>query len=225
MLNIRIITYTFVFSVLFTNISISQQLNKKYDIEKFQQKSSIIKTNPLPIIHGPIIYTAEYRLVYEKAIAPEQAILIGGSYLGKSIYLTMLEENDTAYQNATGHLKMTVNGFRFQFAYKLYFAKNAPKGFYIAPYFSYSQARFSTKYLKQYDDYIKATFMNYDIIVGYQALITDKIALDIFSGLGYRENTWVEHFSQTTTPMDEPPPPIYNGWLKIILGCNIGYAF
>ena len=225
MLNIRTITFTFIFSVLFTNISISQQLNKKYDISKFQQKSSIIKTNPLPIIQGPIIYTAEYRLVYEKVIAPEQAILIGGSYLGKNTHLNYLEQYDTAYQNATGRIKMTVNGFRFQFAYKLYFAKNAPKGFYIAPYFSYSQVKFSTKYLKQYNDHIKVIHMNYNIIVGYQALIADKIAFDVFFGLGYRQNSCVEYFSQTTTPIDYPFNYPYNGWLKITLGCNVGYAF
>lgn len=171
---------------------------------------------------GPIIFTAEYRFSFEMVLSKKQSFQIGLSYLGKSLYLYLLEKSDSAYQQS--NMKFLVRGYRFQFSYKWFPGRDdAPSGLYIGPHFSYSYCKITTKYLNLRDEYLKATYVNYDGIVGYQ-YIYNKYAFDFFCGLGYRDNAWFEHFNQVNSPMDENDFLGYRGDLKIILGINIGLA-
>lgn len=223
MLNRKII-YTLLL-VLYSLASYTQIYEDKEAVLSQKKTRATFKTNPFAMLVGPVILTAEYRLSYETVLSENQSLQIGGSLLGKSFYLKMIEENDSAYK--ANNIRFVVSGYRFQLTYK-YFPGDidtAPAGWYIAPHFSYSSAKFTTQQLNLYDEYIKAIYVNYNLIIGYQILISEKLALDMFCGLGYRDNGWHEHYNQTNYPLDASEFMLYNGHLKLILGFNAGVAF
>src|ERR1035437_7424203 len=57
---------------------------KKPVFKSPQEFRKIYKTNFMPILWGPVPYSAEYRLLYETAVSHTQSFQIGVSYLGKS---------------------------------------------------------------------------------------------------------------------------------------------
>ncbi len=183
--------------------------------------NGIIKSNPLPLLWGPGWFTSEFRLVYEKPVNLNQSFLIGASYLGRSPFFIIL-------QNPNSTTKITLRGFRFQLAYKFYLIDEAPEGFYIAPYFSYSDAYILEKYQPIYSsDYIKQTYMNINAIAGYQIIGYSGFAVDFYGGIGYKNNEWIEKTSAGSTNITSDftmfDGPITH--VKVILGFNIGYAF
>lgn len=194
-----------------------------------QPYSLVLKTNPLPILWGPVFFTSEYRFINEFVVAPNQSSQIGISFLGKSPIFSLF---DNAF-NQNNQLKVMVRGFRFQLSHRFYLNRAigisndyAPEGFYIGPLFSYSTARYTNRYLNLYDIYVRSTHVNLNLIGGYQLFLPDDFVIDVFAGMGYKENTWVENTPPTFTPINtEDFGPFYNSNLKIILGFNIGKAF
>jgi len=201
--------------------SFGQVIQSKEDLKELQLYSSTIKTSPFAILSGPIIFTAEYRLAYEAVLAKNQSFQIGVSYLGKSWYAALMENADSTQTQD----KLLIRGVRAQITYKIFLDNNeSPEGLYIGPHFSYSYCEFTTKYLRNYNYYLKAVYINYDGIFGYQ-LITNDLTIDAFCGMGYRDNTWLEHYQQTNSILDNEDLEIYHGHLKLILGINVGIAF
>ncbi len=125
--------------------------------------------------------------------------------------------------------KLKVRGWRFQLAFRYYLSKrNAPRGFYCGPQLSYSYATITTASLSPYNIYIKGTHFNLNALVGYQAIIRDKVAFDFFFGLGYKKNTWIEYYSPTrayTIHDFDNITPLYKLPIKITFGINFGLAF
>ncbi|MBI4647281.1 MAG: hypothetical protein HY738_12010 [Bacteroidia bacterium] len=187
---------------MYSSSLFSQYTNENKEIEK-KYRGGMIKTNPLAMLCGPIIFTSEFRVVYETPIAPQQAFQIGVSYLGKSPLLGFIERADSLSQQ--GALRFTVNGFRVQLAYKLYFMEvKAKYRFYIAPFVSGSLVRISRRSLSNINYYLRAKYINYNIIIGYQTpLFTDRLDFDLFTGLGYRDIEWHEIYGTTVTKIDE----------------------
>jgi len=181
---------------------------------------TIIKTNPMAILWGPIPFSAEYRLVYETLIMPRQSLLVGASYLGKSLLLTMSEMMDSSLQNQA---KTKVNGFRVQLEYRLYFKnKNAPSwGYYIAPHFSYSKADFYDEYYINFGYITQFRYMDYGIIVGNQNVLASS-ALDIWIGAGYKQHYayWIQ--PKKIEEIDDYEPFLLH--LKLYFGINFGIA-
>ncbi len=227
----NIFKYSFLFITLILSIKCLPQNNEEdqsnnlnFDIKN--PISNIIKTNPLVILWGAIPYSAEYRLNYETSIAIRQTIEIGGAYLGKSLILKMIE--DTMYQNNSSkppYLK--VKGYRVQGQYRYFiklFEKYRPEGIYIALHSSYSYAKIF-RYIN--NEYIKITHLNTNMLLGYQYFIDDNITLDVFSGIGYKNNKWEEYnINGTYNAIDtDDLGGYYNSNLKFILGCNIGIGF
>lgn len=202
--------------------SIGQILSTKEDIKGLRIYNSTIKTSPFAILSGPIILTSEYRFAYETVLADNQSLQLGISYLGKSWYASLMEKGDTALHPND---RLVIRGVRAQLTYKIFLSNNeAPEGLYIAPHFSYSYCEFTTKYYKNFNYYIKAIYINYNGIVGYQ-FIYDKLVIDAFCGLGYRDNTWLEHYGMTNSILDGEDLEIYPGHLKLNFGINVGLAF
>ncbi len=206
--------------LLFSNIVYGQILRTKEDIKGLQFYNSTLKTNPFAMLVGPIMFAAEYRLSYETVLSDDQSFQIGASYLGKSFYLLLMEKNDP------NSIKFLVRGYRIQLTYKIFLTRDeAPKGLYIGPHFSYSYCKFSTKYYNNVDNYIKAVYVNYNGIVGYQ-FVFNKFTIETYLGLGYRDNAWIEHYNQVNTLLDDQEDfMLYKGDLKLILGFNVGFAF
>ncbi len=180
-----------------------------------QTVNTIIKTNPFPVLWGPIPYTAEYRAIIELTSSKNQSDQFGISYLGKSPVIKLLEDS-------IEELKLLiVRGLRFQASHKFYIMDYAPHGFYISPHLSYSKAKFSTKFLNSRDIFISATHLNVNLLAGYQ-FVPDFWVFDIFAGLGYKKNTWIQHDPQNTINLDTSDFGIYNSPVKLTLGFNVG---
>jgi len=195
------------------------QLPKQDSIQPIT--NSIFKINPLAILWGPIPFTAEYRLVMESLVLPNQSILIGGSYLGKSVFLTMLEISDSALQYQS---KSLFSGYGVQFEYRFYFhgKKASQWGYYLAPHIAYSRAKLYDDYYGKQGFYYEFRYLNYGLIAGNQKVIFNS-ALDLWLGLGYKDNKtyWVE---PTKVEADEGFGLSLIPHLKIYFGFNIGIA-
>lgn len=222
---------------LFITSSFAQDSIKK-PLEVPQYVRPILKSNPLPLLWGSIPLTSEWRIMGEIATSRYQASQIGVSYLDKSPVFKLFENN---IPNQPGQPKFLVQGFRFQAGHKFYISKfleknfgvvnshdYAPYGFYIGPHFSYSTAKLTTKYYNSFDVYYKCTHVNLNILAGYQSEIFDEIVFDIFTGFGYKQNTWIDvqnTVSTAKTVNTEELGRYYNSHLKIIIGINVGMAF
>lgn len=182
-----------------------------------------IKTNPLALVWGPIPFTAELRYLHEVPVARYQSTQIGFSLIGKSFILDLLERQ--AYQNPH-QPRITVRGYRMQFSHRIFFKMEdyAPHGSYISPHVSFSTAKFSTKHASMFDNYIRATHFNMNIIGGYQS-INDYAVVDLFAGLGYKKNRVEQHHYNQNIPINLDAFPLYESPLKVIFGFNLGMAF
>ncbi|HET6245120.1 MAG: hypothetical protein H0V01_14130 [Bacteroidetes bacterium] len=224
-MNLKANCFIYIFCILlFPVIGIKAQETIKRPVNP-QPFSVVFKTNPLPILWGPVYFTSEYRIVNEFVVGPNQSSQIGISFLGKSPIFTLID--NAMSQNGT--LKIMVRGIRVQLSHRFYLNRKdtyAPEGFYLGPLFSYSTARFTNKHLNIYNVYIRSTHINLNMIGGYQLILPGDFVIDMFSGFGYKENTWEEHTPPTITPINTDDfGPSYNSNFKIILGFNIGKAF
>jgi len=183
--------------------------------------NTIFKTNPLAILWGPIPFTAEYRLVMESLVLPNQSILLGGSYLGKSVFLTMLEISDSALQYQS---KSLFSGYGVQFEYRFYFHKKSANqwGNYIAAHIAYSRAKLYDDYYGKQGFYNEFRYINYGLVAGNQKVIFNS-ALDLWLGLGYKYNRsyWVE---PTKIEEDEGFGLSLLPHMKLYFGFSIGIA-
>jgi len=202
-------------SLLLTNIICAQFFN---DTINFKKSDILLKTSPLAILQGPILFTSEYRIAYEYSFIKNISMQLSGSYLGKSPMLYIVESVSNP------PFKFTVTGFRFMVEWKYYFNKELFDKFYIGPQYSYSYAKITDKYSSTFNDYIKAVYTNYSLKIGYQ-FILDNVCIDIYYGLGYRDNQWIEHINQNSTMLDNEDFELYKGNLKVILGFNVGFVY
>jgi hypothetical protein len=186
----------------------------------------VFKIAPQMWFVGPIPSTGEYRGSLEIAIGLKHSVQIGVSYVTKSIFTLLLEALEPDSVKGQSY---SIKGFRFQFAYKFYpfgAYKNAPEGFFVGPHISYSKAYFHINQTSpKYSDY-SATYANIALIFGYQFIVGDKMSIEIFQGLGYRDNRLRDEYSGVEEKLNYNPDytPI-PGDLKIYFGANIGFNF
>lgn len=191
----------------------------------------ILKSNPLPILWGPITVpadsgpgfpiTSEYRLMYEVPVAPNQAIMVGVSFLGKNVFLKLFGLDTSQFAKTLRNI--SINGFRIQGMYKYYITNKwrAPRGIYIGPHVSYSYAILAPKQNANY--YLKFENTNFNILMGAQCLLWDRIAIDVFSGLGYKNNVMETHLPGKKTIVE--PVSSFLPHTKFTIGMNLGLAF
>jgi len=192
--------------------------NNEKGQEEIISQPLVIKINPLAILVGPIILTSEYRIVAEYATMPHQSIQIGLSYLGKNIFLSKIDTLNDYYN---------INGFRLQISYRWYIKpyriNNKLLGLYVEPHTSISNAYLNVPMASyKYQKYL-FSYQNIAIKLGYQAAIAPNIFLDLFMGLGYRENWLSNEHTGEIEKLNYTDMMIYKGDLKIYLGFNIGY--
>jgi len=203
----------------------SARVGGKPDKHKFvnpQPTSIVVKLNPFLILWGSIPYTAEYRLVMEFTTSAKQATQIGVSYIDKSPLLQILLDSGESKN-------YIMRGGRFELSHRFYINRKdryAPKGFFVSPHISYASARLSDKYLNSIDYYLRITQFNISVLAGYQWLLSDKFAINIFSGWGYKNNYVEEHYAQQTVIIDSDEFwPNFNSPIKFTLGLYFGWAF
>lgn len=196
-------------------------LKQANDMRIAAQPSYIIKSNLLPLLWGPIPLTSEIRIVYETSIAQKSSLQLTASYLTKSPFLTMLEATDSTLMNEP---PLVVYGYRVGVAYKLYLHQ-ALKGWYVAPVFNWSQAYFTTKFLRGQDVFLMARYVNYGLVAGYQLIDYGSMALDIYAGLGRRHNVMIEHSPGYTQTIEDFDLYLTKLPIKFYLGMNYGFTF
>lgn len=191
---------------------------------------TVYKTNPFSILWGPIPYTAEYKLIRETAFSAHSSFVVGISFLGKSPLLSQAEKatQNNGINASRPNAELKVRGWRFQIAYRYYLGKRkAPRGVWCGPQLSWSNAIISTKSWNAANNYLEATHFNLNALAGYQVIIRDKVSFDFFFGLGYKKNTWWEHYAGRVTVIHDfdKITPLYDKPVKITLGINFGLAF
>lgn len=207
------------------NLSFSQNFSMDSLLkEKQQYPRNILKTNPLAVIWSQIPLSGEIRMMYERVTNPNDAAVIGISFIIPSI---LIADTIRAIEKQLG-INLKMYGFRIQIEKKFYLSPinngKAPKGIYVAPHASVYTSRW---YIKgQENRFFQANFCNINFLVGYQLLLWKTIALDACAGLGYRYNYYLEGNSQNPFPIDKGDDFLeIPNWLKISLVVNAGIAF
>jgi hypothetical protein len=207
--------FIFISAFLILNLSIG----KSYAQEEKDFRYSI-KTNPLAVLGGPfwiliVPITGEYRVMFEARTLPKQSVEIGLGYLGASSIINLGKLGDS--------ISLSIGGFRGQIMYKFFITRDkAPKGFYVGPYFSYATATFRNG--NKSSDNVTATKINGAIILGYQVITKGGFALDVFTGLGFKNIKYSVSLANKSTSFDMSNLTGKNG-ANVNFGLNFGFAF
>jgi hypothetical protein len=187
----------------------------------------VIKTSPTAFLGGGIFpLTSEYRIVVEIATAKKQTDQVSISYLGKNILLG-------AAERASGFTStdvFKVSGWRLQYAHKFFLIrkkKYAPYGFYVGPHFSYANAHVSLGLNRHYNKtYYDFKHFNANLLIGVQMGKLNRLTLDIYAGIGYKNNllfyhaTSFNYYQLDTKEFGD----LYNSHLNAFFGVNLGYS-
>ncbi len=199
---------------------------------------TVYKTNPAAMLWGAIPFSSEIRMVREDVIAPQQSLQVGISYLTKGPFIRLIEQAMKA-NNPGGmrNYEIIFNGFRFQATYKWYLNDffnrvfstdaHAPQGIYLAPHLSYSQAKLTLKPLAARQVYIDMIHFNTGLLWGIQLVSRKGLAIDVFSGMGYKRNVWFEQngpFNRKQMDLSDFGF-LLNGSFKLYGGFNLGWSF
>jgi hypothetical protein len=180
-----------------------------------------IKTNPLSALGGPlwaivVPLTAEYKVYFEAKTTASQSIQLGLGYLGTSPLVKSIGD-------IGGDTSIIASGFHVQIWYKFFLTSDkAPGGFYIGPHFSYATAKVKSTVVTS--NYITASKLNIDCVFGYQVITKGGFALDIYTGLGFKNKTYdLTHIAGSNVFTDLE---IKNkSTVNVPLGLTFGYAF
>ncbi len=203
----------------------AQFIDDNIEQKDLSTKRFVLKTDPTLFLQGPIPGTGEYRVSSELAIGSKSSIQLGGSFVGKDL-ISLLSGVLSDSSNVKAY---RLTGYRFQFTYKYYpfgHYKNAPEGFFVGPHFSISQVYFHIKNTAlKYSNYT-ITYANAALIFGYQFAIGDTFVIELFQGLGYRDNRLMNDYTGKEEKLNYDPEvtPI-PGDLKIYFGANFGFMF
>lgn len=199
---------------------------------------TVYKTNPGALLWGALPFSSEIRIVREDVIASQQSLQVGISYLTKGPFIRLIEQAMKANNTSgMGNYDIVFNGFRFQATYKWYLNDmfnelfstdmHAPQGFYMAPHLSYAQAKLTLRPLAARQIYIEMIHFNAGLLWGIQLVSHKGVAIDVFTGMGYKRNVWyVQNGPFNRQQMDLSGfGLLLNGNLKLYGGLNIGWSF
>ena len=157
----------------------------------FAQKN-IVKFRPLPLAWGSIDFSYERVLSEQSSVAAKIGFMIPLDFT--TPYNNYASQNSSsgngsAYSGFT-ITKVGIGGFSFLPEYRFYTEKQAPNGFYVAPYLKFWRAAVS---LTGKNDTTSATYgmvgslniYGAGVGIGYQWIISDIVSIDWnFLGLG-----------------------------------------
>lgn len=204
--------------------------------EPRQHPDKIVKSNPLTTIWGTLPFTAQYRLGVERILGREMTTQLDISYLGKSPLLRLVE--DSLFQRTGRRYNFRVSGWSIRLWYKWYLTglmdegrlpRNggdyAPWGYYISAYFSHSYAHLRPRSLNNAGPIdLRMRHTNVNLVIGQQYLVLDRVSMDVWLGLGWKQNTWhrKDHHNRIhRVPQDEMM--FYGGDYRLSTGLSIGY--
>jgi len=192
------------------------------DISGKNNYGMIIKIAPFPTYWGTIPLTGEYGFALEKKTGLKNSLEFKAAYIGKGLLFMSLAESDTSF---AGYNDLSIVGFRLQVNYRFYI-KQASKGLFFAPVFSYANVKFSNAYNPASPYNIKAQHFDYSAVLGYQ-FIWGRFAMDVFGGLTYRQRYWIDNSQGKNKPFTEQEMNDMYFWsspFRPKLGFLIGYT-
>ncbi|MEZ4722215.1 MAG: DUF3575 domain-containing protein [Flavobacteriales bacterium] len=156
-------------------------------------KSFYLKLNPLAIVASQVPGTGEARVGLEMVASPKITTQISAGYLFKSpVFNALLQDTSNFYKN------FEFPGYRVQAQLRYYFFKlnrqqelsriYKPSGLYISGHASYAQASLKPKNSGSVPR-IDFSHLNINFIAGVQLLYKDNLGLDVYGGIGYKQNT------------------------------------
>lgn len=191
---------------------------------RFAQKQNLIKASAVPFFMGQIPYCGEFRITYERMLTHNQSLSVGFSYnYPNPIFLlsALLDTGQTLFK------AYSFRGARGTFGYRFYPFKemDAPDGIYFGPYVSYNFVRIKER--NGNGSYLDLNYFNAGGIIGYQIKADDNLYFDIFTGIGYRKNFWVEFDARTNRRKVYDTQPLIPALqhVKFYLQINAAYAF
>jgi len=195
----------------------------KNALSKLRVESNIIKTNPLVLLWSQIPFTGEARFLYEKMFHKNQSSMFGASYVFPNFLLvTLLKELQNQF-----NVKISSGGYRVQGMYKFYINNYdfEPEGVYLGLHASYYTISFNVK--NRPNDFLKYHYLNGSIVGGYQREVLDYILLDVYAGIGIKNNSRVlgDASGITSSSNLNLGSVGFSNNLKYSLGINVGYLF
>ncbi|MBK0404771.1 DUF3575 domain-containing protein [Adhaeribacter sp. BT258] len=200
---------------------------------------NVIKLAPFAFIHGQMPFTVESRIGYERVIGKQNSLAGSYSYMGTNYPFSFLGSAALSATLTTAlalygkpgkvgivwtETDIKASGYRYQLQFKRYLSKNnyAPEGWYVSPHYSYAKVDYDV----EMEDFeikfkVKAKNESYNLLLGYQAILGKHFVLDMFTGLGYRNNRKEILDDQNTFlhRMKKGSP------MKFSAGLNMGWAF
>ena len=178
--------------------------------------SGIIKTSPIALLAGQMLFLGEARFIYERVVTPAQSSFVGVSvnfpnFITRALFEEIRDSLD---------LDLKAWGFRAQGGYKFYLShKNKEmEGFFIGPHISYNFSRVREKSYP--DEWVKLVYLNGGCILGFQHIV-ENLSLEYMTGFGYRNNYIL--YNDTSSAHDEKEQLSIG--FKFTLTFNMGYAF
>ena len=183
-------------------IKVTFLLVTTFFITNFQllAQKNVVKLN-LPSLAVGNIY-----LSYERVLTDKKSVNVAVSFMpSKGLMFSDLlsKNNSTSVNSDDSGLKyedIKMSGFSVTPEFRFYTArrKEAPRGFYVAPYIKYQMINFKGDYTKTYtnNDYPNGHTAHFNgkgnygvmaagVLLGYQWLIADRVSIDwSFFGLG-----------------------------------------
>lgn len=222
--------FSLVAAILFVSHSAASQ-TKSTPVADF--KRIYFKTNPLPILQGPIPFVSEYRLGLEFVGSNRLSYQFMGSYMNKSPFFAASIFPDTARSQAKLY---EFPGYRVQAEVKYYFLKFKsdktidralnPSGMYVSGHFSYASATLKAKRFPVPNT--EWTNLTFTARFGMQLIYRDDFGLDGFFGLGYKRNEIFEtdyRGNRTKVPLDEFVQDALGRYLASPFKISLGFNF
>jgi len=194
---------------------------------RFPEKANTVKIGLIPLLVGEIPYCGEIRVTYEHPITHNQSLLFGLSYNYPGALLLLASAT-----SGSGISDFSWRGGRLMLGYRWYPLKksDAPKGFYIGPYFSGNLLKVTDK--QDHTIYETMYYLNASMIVGEQVLAHNGFTFDVFTGVGYKDD-FIAHsdpnfYVGILRPTDvvglaNASPAAQH--IKFTLQVNFGYSF
>jgi hypothetical protein len=220
--------------VVFWSVSTKAQTLGEAPIEIDKPAKSIyLKTNPLALVQGPIpFYSSEARIGFE-GIASDHL-----TYQGSAGYIFLSPIFNALIGNAPGVFggNLRMPGYRFQGEVRYYYIKLynkkklsevfLPSGLYVGLNASYASADFKARDIPIQK--IDFTQININVIGGAQLMYNDLFGLDVFAGLGYKNNiiTYYDFNGKKEiwTPADVGLGDFYAYPINVKLGMNLTFG-
>ncbi len=207
-----------------------------FSTPKPMRNAGILKFSIIPIFEGQIDFTGELRVTYEHKIAKRQSITIGASYDYPNFILLGISNAIGGRGGgrpgghggrSTSFNAVSVEGGRITLGYRYYPLKEFEglKGFFVGPYLSFNSVNIRIKNNSQ--NYEVINYADAAAITGYQFVFAKHFELELFGGLGYKNN-FVGHYNTAANDVYRqyalPQIPGLTN-VKLVAQMNLGYAF